>query len=290
MNYYSRREFLIKSSVLGLAAVTGNFLFGLEKEGPTRFDKPLTFQVWGLRETIVKDFYGTLKQVAQIGYKGVEMCSPKGYSEIGFKPLTKYSAKEIHQQIVDAGLYCKSSHFGHWELQGNNADEAINFANTLGLNDIVISPGAANLEDWKKLADDINSTGEFVKKAGMQLAYHNGTMGPVLEGVPLYDHLMNLFDPELVKMQLQIADIDKYDMVEYLTKYKGRYTSVHLLDWDPKINWVTAIGYGMIDWKKLLTAVAKSGISEYGMIIELDCKNPLETLQKSYAYLNNLKV
>jgi sugar phosphate isomerase/epimerase len=218
------------------------------------------------------------------------MCSPKGYSEIGFGPLTKYSAKEMHQQIVDAGLYCKSSHFGHWELQGDNANTTIEFANKLELNDIVISSSYgvdATLDDWKKLADEINKSGELVKIAGMQLAYHNGTMGPVLEGIPLYDHLMKLFDPELVKMQLQIADIDRYDMVEYLTKYKGRYTSVHLLDWDPEINWVTAIGHGMINWKKLLTAVAKSGISEYGLIIELDCKNPLEALQKSYAYLTN---
>jgi len=48
---------------------------------------------------LVKDFPGTLKMVAGLGYQSVEMCSPPGYESSGFGPLMKLKAKEMKQII-----------------------------------------------------------------------------------------------------------------------------------------------------------------------------------------------
>ena len=65
---------------------------------------PLGFQVWTVKDMLVKDFPGTLKMVADMGYQSVEMCSPPGYESSGFGPLMKLTAKEMKKIINDAGL------------------------------------------------------------------------------------------------------------------------------------------------------------------------------------------
>src|SRR5215510_12988847 len=68
-------------------------------------------QVWPVREALNKDFEGTLRELAAMGYKTIEMCSPPGYESSGFAPLMKLSAAEMKQKIHAAGLRCESSHY-----------------------------------------------------------------------------------------------------------------------------------------------------------------------------------
>ncbi len=37
------------------------------------------FQIWTIKDKLIADFPGTLKMMADLGYKEVEMCSPLGY-------------------------------------------------------------------------------------------------------------------------------------------------------------------------------------------------------------------
>jgi len=48
------------------------------------FKMPLGSRYGQLQDQLVKDFPGTLKMVAQMGYQSVEMCSPPGYESSGF--------------------------------------------------------------------------------------------------------------------------------------------------------------------------------------------------------------
>ncbi len=128
----------------------------------------------------------------------------------------------------------------------------------------------------------------------MQLVYHNHTIGPEINGEQLYDLLMGLFDPELIKMQFQIASISEgFDVIEYIAKYHGRYISLHMHDWDPVKKKIVPLGQGVVDWRKLLVTAWQSGIADYGMILELESRppdDPLEALAISYTYLNDLKI
>jgi len=47
-------------------------------------DMPIGFQTFPIRDVLSKDFPGTLKTMAGMGYKLVELCSPPGYKDIGF--------------------------------------------------------------------------------------------------------------------------------------------------------------------------------------------------------------
>ena len=65
---------------------------------------------------------GTLKQLAGIGYKTIEMCSPSGYEKAGFASLVGKKASELRSTIHAAGLGCESCHFQFREMKENLAD------------------------------------------------------------------------------------------------------------------------------------------------------------------------
>ena len=64
---------------------------------------PIGFQTFTVRDMLAKDFAGTLKIMAGMGYQLTEMCSPKGYEMIGFGPLVKIKACDMRKIITDSG-------------------------------------------------------------------------------------------------------------------------------------------------------------------------------------------
>ena len=120
----------------------------------------------------------------------------------------------------------------------------------------------------------------------MQLGFHNHDFEfHEIDGVLVYDHLMQTFDPALVKMQFQVSVISLgYQAATYLTKYPGRFLSLHLQDWSPSEKKQVAVGQGIIDWKKLFAAARTGGVRNYFVEMNMDMMKP------SYAYLHELKV
>ena len=291
MKKISRRQF-IGASALGLVAARQ---LKADDISPfkRRLDAPISFQSWGMKDQLSEDFEGTLAKVSEIGYDGMEMCSPISYGQFEF--LRSLSGKELGERIRAAGLFCKTCHFSSGELLGENVSGTIEYGSEIGLEHLTMSSAGlgrdATLDQWKEFAEKSNASGEVVKAAGLQLVYHNHAIGPEYDGTPLYDHLMELFDPELVKMQFQLASIaGGYDIVEYLDKYSGRYVALHMHDWDPEEKTIVPIGDGVIDWQKLIAAANKSDLADFGLIVEIETDEPFEGLVRSYDYLSKLEV
>jgi sugar phosphate isomerase/epimerase len=172
---------------------------------------PIGCQTYPVRESIAKDFAGTLRQIAAGGYRMIEMCSPPSYKDAGFGPLVKMKASEIRHMINGAGLGCESCHFQFRELKENLGDR-IAYAHELGLKQMIVSTFAlrrdAAMADWMQAADELNKLGEQTHKAGIQLGFHNHDFEfKEIDGVLIYDALMKELDPKLVKMQFQVAVI-----------------------------------------------------------------------------------
>src|SRR3954471_10945317 len=102
MNKMNRRQFI------GTSAMSAAGAFAL-LQIPQPFlspynDVPIGFQTFPIRDILAKDFAGTLKMMAGLGYKQTEMCSPKGYESIGYGPLVNMKPAEMKSIINDAGL------------------------------------------------------------------------------------------------------------------------------------------------------------------------------------------
>jgi sugar phosphate isomerase/epimerase len=265
MHTINRRSFLKKTSIsVGSAFV----LSQLPKElfaGAAANDMPVGFQSWTVKDKLGSDFPGTLKTMADMGYKMIEMCSPKGYAAIGFGAFTKMKTEDIKKTINDAGLTCPSCHFGSAEFSDEKIDESIQFAHDLGLTQMICStfwlPKTATLNDYLVAADKLNKAAEKIKAAGMQAGFHNHEFEfAMLDGQLIYDALMSRFDANLVKMQFQTEVINLgYKASDYFKKYPGRFISSHLSDWTADKKEVP-VGQGVIDWKEFFAASKTGGV------------------------------
>ena len=251
-------------------------------------DMPLGFQSWTIRDKLSSDFAGTLKMMAEQGYKLIEMCSPKGYEQAGFGAFTKMKTSDIRKPIEDAGMKCPSCHFGAAEFNDENLDDRIQFAKDMGMTQMICStfwlPKTATINDYLVAADKLNKAGEKIKKAGLQAGFHNHDFEFVkIDGQLIYDALLGRFDPDLVKLQFQTQVIvHGYKAADYFTKYPGRFISAHLSDWtaDKK---EAAIGQGVIDWKEFFAAAKTGGVKNFFVEMAPD------KFKDSAAYIKNLK-
>ena len=248
---------------------------------------PIGCQTYPVRDALGKDIDGTLKQLAGMGYKMVEMCSPQGYAKAGFGPLADLKPKELRDRIHAAGLGCESSHYNFSELKGS-LDERIAYAKELGLKQMILATFGvrpeAKLDAWTRAADELNKIAERVHGAGLSMGFHNHNFEfQTVDGTLVYDKLMSTLDPKLVGMQFQVSVVSLgYEAATYLTKYPGRFLSLHLQDWSPTEKKTVAIGQGVVDWKKLFAAAKKGGVKNYFVELNADQLGP------SYQYLHKL--
>ena len=282
----SRREFCKAASAT--AAAVSLFSAGAMKLRANPLGLPIGCQTWPVREMIAKDFSGTLKQLAAAGFQSIELCSPAGYSDLGFGGLAKYKGSELKKIINDAGLTCVSSHFGMDELR-KSQDERIAWASDVGLTQMLVAsldgPKKPTMDDVKRAADEYNKMGEKAAKAGIQQGLHNETFETsTVDGKRTYDMLFELLDAKFVKFQFQVSTISEgFDAAEYFTKYPGRFVSMHVQGWSAPTKKIVAVGQDTLDWKKIFTAAKTGGIKNY--FVEMK----LEMMKDSVPYLRNLQ-
>lgn len=133
------------------------------REAARRGPKPISVQLYSLREESTRDFDAVLGRLAAIGYRGVEPFSLFGKSPQAFK-----------RQVEDLGMAVSSSHFP-W---ANRAplQEVVDVAGALGLSRAAGGFGAqdfADLDAVKRTADTVNVLVEALAAHGIGLFLHN---------------------------------------------------------------------------------------------------------------------
>ena len=225
MGGISRRSFLKTASASAACAAMWNSVLRLMADP---LGLPLGLQLYSVRDLLPKDYDGTLRQVAGLGYREVEAA--------GFFNRTP---AEVKQAMDRAGLNCVSAHYPLKDLLPK-VDEVIQFGGDLGLKYIVCAspwlkdptrvkdPGSRaaresmTLEDWRWNAEQFNRIGERTNAAGIRFAYHNHTPEFREEnGVIFYDDLLRLTDPAKVTMELDCgwAIVAGKNPADYLTRY-----------------------------------------------------------------------
>jgi sugar phosphate isomerase/epimerase len=280
---------------------------------------PIGLQLYTVGKEMDADPFGTLKKVAAVGYKTVELSPP-----------AKVPLADLKKGLDDVGLKNPS---GHYLLQDllKNLDQNIDAAHRLGQQYMVVTvPWVADpsrfkadpaggqfafflaiingltLDDWKWNAEQFNHTGEQVKKAGLQLAYHNHNFEFRKYGETIgYDEFLRLTDPALVKLELDCGwvTVAGRDPIAYLRKYPDRYRLLHIKDFHkgftptttlgesgPHAPVPTELGRGGIDYKRVLEAAKNAGVQ--AMYVEQEPPftemSAFEAIQVDYDYLKNL--
>jgi sugar phosphate isomerase/epimerase len=264
-----RRHFLRTTTTAALAfGFADRAAAALEAENVYR--KNIGIQLYTLRNQVGKDAAGTLKQVAEAGYKQVEL--------YGFP-----NADAMVKGAKDAGLAIHSAHFD-WECVVSPKDAAMSdFARLLekakeiGLSHLVI-PYLADrdrkkLDDYKRVAANANQAAAMAKKAEIQLAYHNHNFEfePKEGGKTGYDVFVSDFSEDMMfEIDVFWVKAAGVDPVELIKKLKGRVSQLHLKDLKEGLALPTfgglpedafqELGDGIIPMEPILVAAKDAGV------------------------------
>ena len=295
MTEISRREFLKQTAATSAAAA---FVPATARElQPNPLGLPIGSQTWPHRQRVKDgDFAGLCRDMAAIGIGTVELCSP-AYPE--FAGLA--DAKRTRKIIEDHGLTCPSAHFTLGELR-NGLPQAIAWAHDIGMTQMgtatlngKVENGIATMDVVKRAADEYNAISDAIAKAGMQSFLHDeGFEMAKVDGRLVYEVLLELLDPKLVKMQFQMSAMRVVgDPVTYFSKHPGRFISMHLQGVDLHAPLPTpggprppavAVGKDSLDWPKIFAAAKAGGLKNYFV------EQSWELTVQGVAYLKTLKV
>jgi len=315
----TRRTF-IETSAKAAGAGIATCVLGATGAEANTLNLPIGLQLYTVGAEMDKDPAGTLKAVAAVGYKQVEL-----------SPLSKTPAKDLKKMVDDAGLKNPSGHYMLPDLM-SKLPEIIELAQVFGQEYMIVTvPWVADpsrftpdpqggefalflaiingltLDDWKWNAEKFNKVGEQVKQAGLQLGYHNHNFEwKKFAGVTAYDEFLRLTDAGLVKLELDCgwATVAGQDPVAYLTKYPDRYRLLHAKDFkkgftprttlagkDVGAPVATELGRGSIDYARVFAAAKKGEIR--GIFVEQEPPftemTALEAIKVNFEYVKNLK-
>lgn len=244
---------------------------------------PIALQLYSVRTEMARDFEGTLKKVAGIGYKGVEFA--------GFGGIP---AERMKNLLNELGLVPVGSHTA-LKLLMEKPDEVIEYNLAIGCNYVICPYNEyRSKEDYIKFSNIYNEIGEKIREAGLEFLYHN------------HDHEFTKYDGEYgleilfagTKPENMAAELDAgwvfyagVDAPAYIRAYKGRCPLIHMKDFSSIDNRnFTEIGNGIIDINAISQAAADAGTQ--WLIVEHDeCSMPeLDSVRISFENLKRMKL
>jgi sugar phosphate isomerase/epimerase len=258
----TRREFIKQTGILSSAMLIA----------PAALFKPkykLGLQLYTVNQEMAKDVKATLKTVASLGYKEVET--------YGFNKLYSGFEPKVYKQILDDNNLTTPA--GHYELNKfmigktdddlkKYVDECIIGAHILKQDYIVwpwLDLQSRTIDKFKLVAAKLNVIGEQIKKAGLQLAYHNHDFEFIKHNGEIgYDIILNETDASLVKMEMDLywtSHSSALSPNDWFKKQPGRFVILHLKDMDKKDRELhTVVGEGTIDFKSILKDAELAGV------------------------------
>ena len=294
----NRRTFIqTTAAAAAIAPAFTSSLFALEPDNAYR--KNIGIQLYTLRNQIKDNVAGTIKAVADAGYKQVE---PYGFPSPNAAAMIK--------QAKENGLAVNSSHFNWESVTDPNKDGVMPFAEVLsqakdaGLSHLVVpylhGHNRKTLDDYKRVAEAMNKGAVEAQKAGIQLAYHNHAFEyqPLDGGKTGYQVFMEEFAPEM-KFEVDVfwVVVGGMDIVTQLRLLNGRVTQLHLKDLKkgfttPNFGGIPKdafqeLGNGMIDMEPIIEAAEVAGVAHCH--VEQDqSPDPIASVQQSMKYLKGL--
>lgn len=303
MRELTRREVMRLAAAGGVGALMG-------PAASANAPQTLGVQLYSVRDLMAKDPEGTLKAIAEIGYREVEALRG-GLTKIGtLARSVGLSATSVH---VDTPLI--TGKWDAWQFMRKSVPEGYDLAaviaeaKAVGVKYLVLPylmPGErpTDAKGYSELAATLNRAGEQVAKAGLVFCYHNHAFefAPLADGRTPLDLLMSETTPELVKLELDVfwVSVSGNDPVALVKKYSGRVPLLHLKDKrkgaptaleESKVPPTTfvPVGSGGVDFPAVLAVAPSAGVERY--FVEQDHavgSTPLEAIAASYKYLRSL--
>lgn len=280
-----RKDF-IKLSSLGFLGLYSCGIFNVNKR-----KNALAIQLYTVRDAIADNLEKTLEKLASLGFTGLEIY---GYNGTFFGK----SRREFQTLLNNLGLKVISSHHTTGILHNdkgtllNNWEKTVEDLHFIGSEYMVCSylfPEERTVDNYKKLPELFDTSGEITKSAGIQFAYHNHDFEfeKFDETQNIYDFILNNTSSDLVKMELDLYWISKagIDPLAYFEKYPQRFPLWHVKDMKAGTKNFAEIGNGTIDFKRIFNAKEKAGLQHWFLEQDSSDKDMFESIRISRDFI-----
>lgn len=244
----------------------------------------IALQLYTVRDETARDFAGTLRRVAALGYTAVEFA---GYGNL--------SVPQMQGLLAETGLRALSSHVSLESLEQRFEQEA-DYAQAIGCPYLIapwLPPGLRTAEALPALAESLNKIGGAARARGLTFGYHNHDFefAPIsdADSTLVLDYLLEHTNPANVSLELDTywAAFAGVDPVVYMQRHQQRLVLIHVKDMSPERTFTEA-GAGTLPIAEIVAAARAAGAQGY--IVENDQPRipSLESAQRSLHFLRTL--
>ncbi len=232
-------------------------------------------------EDAKRDYWGTLRRVAEIGYRGIE----------GGEELLQGNVSENIKRFHDLGLQVLTVSASREGL-ANDLPQIIANAHALQSPRATVWWGTCETRDAVlRDADLYNRAGATLASEGITLCYHHHEheFRTAFEGVCALDVLAEHTDPAALAFELDIAWIayGGENPAAVVRRMAGRVPAVHVKDLYglSARGQFTAVGTGVVPVREAVQAARETGVE--WIVVEQDTLRNLSALETiTVSYLN----
>ena len=280
-----RRTFL---RGLGAAVAMPSALPSALRQAARKRVERIGIQLYTLRDAARANLEGTLRDIAAVGYREIELLD--SMDNFGMP------AARLRRLLDRLKLRAPSTHISAAAL--DNLPRLLGDAKTLGHQYVVVASPPfdakqATLDDYRRWADRLNTAGEAVRREGLWLGFHNHASDHrVVDGQELYDVLVERLDPARVRLQLDTgnAAMGGRDPLTYMERYADRYFHFHIKDVPQlRAEHDTELGKGVIDFKRILARAGSLAGKHLYVEQETYPGTPLASVRRDYQYMRSLR-
>ena len=276
-----------------------------------------------LPRSLEKDFDGTFAMLAGLGYKEVEFFGPYpfstdaakagwaqeaktlGFSGSGFFGRT---ARQVRESLDRHGLTSPSMHV-EFDTLRDRTDQIGEAAHEIGWRYAGIASipedRRRTLDDYRRMADELNTIGQRAKSLGFKVLYHNHGYGLTpMEGEVPVRVLFDRLDPSVVALEMDIfwTVAGGADPVELLDAYPRLYRLMHVKDMSRIGRFtrggdmqdvmglfplMTTAGAGVLELPRILGHAKRNGVEHFYVEQDLAADPPAQ-LGASIRYLRDV--
>ncbi len=217
-------------------------------------------QLYSVRDSLEADFKGTIKKIAEIGYKKVETAGFYGLKPEEFKGI-----------ITDAGLTISGCHLGLSELE-NDYKGIVSYLKGIGSENYIVAWADFSPEAFDKTVAQFNKFQPMLEADGIKLHFHNhaGEFSEKnAEGLTAMEALLTKTSIGL-EVDTYWAFVGMKDPVGFITEHADRIQFIHLKDGSPDGHGTT-LGRGEAPVLAVREAANKLGFT---MVVESESQKP----------------
>lgn len=185
-------------------------------------------QLYSVKEAMADNPLKTIREVAQIGYKNLELANLNAETDYGCG--FHATAGDLKKAADDCGCNIFSAHID--PLTDRNIDPVLEYHAELGTKYLMSKPFSCTREGALKDCELYNRLGEKCRKFGIQHCLHTGLAPFLDDGSWLLDVLFSNTDPQNMAFEVDAYWMMRsaFDPKEVIEKFADRIIAVHQKD------------------------------------------------------------